>query len=318
MFPHIMKARQKIFDTYWYFAAERQKIFYKRLLGEKPPYTTDPILLQYKFCNVYRACDRVSQFLIRWVIYGGDFPEKDMLFRIMLFRLLNKNETWQFLEERLGEISLATFDVGRYSELLNELNQHQPIYGNAFILCANKVFGFERKHDNHLALLKMIFVESDEWQSLLDSRSLEELFRRLRKLPLLGDFMAYQLAIDMNYSEVFDFDESEFTVAGPGALRGIRKCFENVDDMTPSSVILWMAEHQDEEFERLGLEFEDLGGRKLQAIDCQGLFCEVDKYCRVKFPELASNRSRIKATFSENPKLIEYYFPPKWELKTRR
>jgi hypothetical protein len=309
-----MKVRQEVLDTYWYFAAERQKVLYRRLRGEIPPYTADPILQHYKFCNVYRACDRVSQFLIRNMIYCGDFSDTDQLFRIMLFRLLNKNETWQWLEERLGEISLATFDVDCYSVLLNELRQSQPIYGNAFILCANKAFGFERKHANHLALLKMVFVKSDTWRQLLDAQSLKELFERLRGLPLLVDFMAYQLAIDMNYSEVFDFSENDFTVAGPGALRGVSKCFKNIEIMSPSDIILWMVEHQDEKFERLGLDFENLGGRKLQTVDCQGLFCEVDKYCRVKFPELASNRSRIKAQFVESPRLIDYFFPPKWQV----
>ena len=64
-----MKVRQNVFDAYWKFAFERQNIFFKKAAGEQPPYTDDPILRTYKFCNVYRASDRVSQFLIRRVIY---------------------------------------------------------------------------------------------------------------------------------------------------------------------------------------------------------------------------------------------------------
>ena len=37
--------------------------------------------------------------------------------------------------------------------------------------------------------------------------------------------MAYQLVTDINYSEVVNWKEDEFTVAGPGSLRGIKKCF---------------------------------------------------------------------------------------------
>ena len=59
-----MKARQEVYDTYWRTVAERQEIFFKKLKGESPPYTTDPIFQTYKFCNVYRVSDRVSQFLI--------------------------------------------------------------------------------------------------------------------------------------------------------------------------------------------------------------------------------------------------------------
>ena len=59
-----------VYDTYWRFAAERQRVFFRRLEGLPPPWTDDPILSAYKFTNAYRASDRVSQYLIRHVIYG--------------------------------------------------------------------------------------------------------------------------------------------------------------------------------------------------------------------------------------------------------
>jgi len=77
---------------------------------------------------------------------------------------------------------------------------------------------------------------------------------------------------------------------------------------------MWMVENQETEFERLGLEFHGLHGRRLHAIDIQGLFCETDKYCREALPELISARSKIKAKFTKNPEPVEYFFPPKWKL----
>src|SRR5579859_2070681 len=59
------------FDVYWRFAAERQRIFHGRAAGEPPPWTNDPVLTRHKFTNVYRAADRVSQYLISDVIYTG-------------------------------------------------------------------------------------------------------------------------------------------------------------------------------------------------------------------------------------------------------
>ena len=62
-----------VYDTYWKFAVERQNIFFRRI--EKPNaaiWTDDSILGQHKFTNAYRASDRVSQYLIRSVIYDGD------------------------------------------------------------------------------------------------------------------------------------------------------------------------------------------------------------------------------------------------------
>ena len=59
------------FDAYWRFAAERQRIFRGRAEGMPPPWTSVPILSRHKFTNVYRAADRVSQYLIRDAIYAG-------------------------------------------------------------------------------------------------------------------------------------------------------------------------------------------------------------------------------------------------------
>lgn len=311
-----MKARQKILDTYWYFAAERQEIFFKKLKGESPPYCSDPILNSYKFCNTYRASDRVSQYLIKKVIYGKNkYDELNTLFRIFLFRLLNKKETWEKLEGKLGEVSLQNFSLDKYAKVLEEIkNENGVIYGNAFILCANKVFGYEEKHKNHLALLESVFVKTKNGEELVKANSMKQLFENLLKLPLIGQFMAYQLAIDFNYSEVFDFSENEFTSAGPGAIRGIRKCFEDLGGKSYEDVIIWMVENQDKEFDRLGIKFKNLFGRKLQAIDCQGLFCETDKYCRVKYPELKSQRVKIKATYRPSLEKIEYFYPPKWGI----
>ena len=41
---------------------------------------------------------------------------------------------------------------------------------------------------------------------------------------------------------------------------------------------------------------------------------DYDKYARVQFPELLSNRTRIKATFTPSPEPLELFYPPKWGL----
>ena len=37
-------AATPVFDTYWHFAAERQRIFRRRVRGEPAPWTNDPVL----------------------------------------------------------------------------------------------------------------------------------------------------------------------------------------------------------------------------------------------------------------------------------
>ena len=114
-----MKKRQEVYDLYWYFACERQNIFWKKLNGEKAPWTDDEILQTYKFCNSYRVNDRVSQYLLRNVIYNGKkYSDEDMLFRILLFKLFNKESTWELLLNNFEDITLKTFNVKDYSKVL--------------------------------------------------------------------------------------------------------------------------------------------------------------------------------------------------------
>ena len=77
-----------VFDAYWRFAAERQSIFFRRLVGVTDALTNDPVLRGFKFTNAYRASDRVSQYLIKNVIYREDLPrdETNVFFRILLLR----------------------------------------------------------------------------------------------------------------------------------------------------------------------------------------------------------------------------------------
>ena len=312
-----MKKRQEIYDLYWYFANERQNIFIKKLNGDTPPWTNDPILKTYKFCNSYRVNDRVSQYLLKNVIYNAKtYKDEDMLFRIILFKLFNKESTWELLLKEFKDITLSTFDMKEYSNVLtNAINNNIKIYNDAYISCATKAFGYDRKHDNHLALLNKMFIIDKVQDKILKCTNMEQAFKIIKSYPLIGNFMAYQLITDINYSNIVDWKEDEFTVAGPGSLRGIKKCFIDKGNLSNEDIIRYMYNHQEEEFKRLNLNFKTIGNRKLQLIDIQNIFCELDKYCREKVPSLKSNRTKIKKKYIPKQTKIEYIYPPKWNIK---
>src|ERR1043165_6515599 len=95
--------RKEVFDLYWYFASERQQVFERRVRGARAPWTVDPILKAFKFCNVFRASDRVSQYLIRNVAYAEEAGDAaDRVFQIVAFRLFSRIETWLSVREYLG------------------------------------------------------------------------------------------------------------------------------------------------------------------------------------------------------------------------
>lgn len=312
--------RPEVHDTYWRFAAKRHEIFLKRARDYPAPWSDDPVLRRYKFCNTFRAADRVSQYLIREVIHGGlagDLSAEDVFMRIVLFRLFSKEATWAALEEATGGVRRSTLDVETLGDLLAKMRSQQPIYTAAFILATPSAYGHKAKHRNHLALVADMFRKRRLGTKLGRARSLEDVFHALTAYPMIGPFLGYQIATDLNYSEHLDFDEDDFTVPGPGALRGIAKVFSDRGGLTPQQLIMRMVDRQGEEFDRLGLKFDGLFERPLKAIDCQGLFCETDKYSRVAFPELKSNRVRIKQEFRPTTAPFFLFFPPKWGINKK-
>lgn len=306
-----------VYDTFWRFAAERQEIFFRRLESDGRPWTNDSILAQYKFTNAYRASDRVSQYLIRNVIYEGSQAPEEVFFRVLLFKIFNKIETWECLQESIGEISYFSYSFDTYDRVLSqERASGRPIYSAAYIMpSAASAFGQTGKHRNHLRLLERM-MSDDAPQSVARCRTMRDAFAVLRSYPSIGNFLAYQFVTDLNYSEITNFSEMEFVIPGPGALDGIRKCFSDLGGLTETDLIRLVTERQEDEFERLGLQFRDLWGRRLQLIDCQNLFCEVSKYSRVKHPEVkgVSKRTRIKQVYRPSREPLMHWYPPKWGI----
>ena len=307
------------FDTYWRFASARQEVFFNRIAQKQPPWTTDPIIAAHRFTNVYRAADRVSQYLIKNVIYDSEQQNvQDVFFRIVLFKLFNRIETWETLCRAVGGISWRTYDFHAYNHCLDKLFQSGGrVYSAAYIM-PSPSFSETRKHANHLRLIEHMMADGAP-RKVAAAKSLADVFRLLRGYNSLGDFLAFQLAIDLNYSPLIDFSEMEFIVAGPGARDGISKCFTGLAGIPAEDVIRFMAEHADLEFNRLGLSFATLWGRPLQLIDCQNIFCELSKYARVAHPEIegVTGRTRIKQKFRPLQHSLPQMYPPKWGINDR-
>lgn len=304
-----------VFETYWRFAFARQDVFMRRARGEQPPWTEDAIIAAHRFTNVYRASDRVSQYLIQRVIYEGVPGAEEVFLRTMLFKLFNKIKTWERLCDRVGTITRQSFDRPRYEKIFDELfDSGESIYSGAYIM-PSPPFGADRKHANHLRLVDHMLSDGAPMK-IQRARSLEEVFTLLRGYPSLGDFLAFQLAIDLNYSEMINFSEMDFVVAGPGAKDGIRKCFADTAGLSEAEIIRVVCEMAGDEFARLGFDFQWLGNRRLQLIDCQNVFCEVDKYARVAHPEYAgrTGRTRIKQRYTPNTAPLPQRYPPKWNV----
>lgn len=304
-----------VYDTYWRFANERQRTYYRKKRGDLTV-TADPIIAAFRFTNAYRAIDRVSQYLVSNVIPTSEKDPRDLFLRILLFKIFNKIETWELIENSLGEVHATSFEWDAADEVLaRALAAGVKIYSAAYIM-PSPAFGKKLKHSNHLHLLRNL-TEKNLSASWAGVPSLSALYRQLLDVPSFGRFLAYQYAIDLNYSDATQFDEDSFVVAGPGALDGISKCFENAGAVEPEAIIAAVTERQEQEFSRLGLRFPGLYGRPLKRIDCQNLFCEVSKYSRVSHPHIGgvSKRTSIKQTYKPRPAALrEPTFPASWKI----
>lgn len=308
-----------IIDTYWRFAHERQQVYFKRLQDPFGPWTNDPIINQYRFTNAYRAADRVSQYLIRNVQYDDARSQsiEEIFFRTIIFKIFNKIETWERLERVVGPLSWALTSFSDVSDALDRMMAAgHTVYSAAYIMPAPRL-GFIRKHANHLALVKLM-MEDGLPAKIAKAATLRHVFEMLIPYPGLGRFLAFQYAIDLNYSSMLNFDESDFVIAGPGALDGIAKCLIDTGKLSAEDIIYEVTNSQAAAFARLKLDFKGLGDRPLQPIDCQNLFCELSKYARVSHPDVAgvSGRTRIKQQYRPSSRATERpFFPPRWKVE---
>ena len=126
----------EVFAAFWRFAAERQRVFYRRLDGEERPWTDDAIIRTYRFCNVFRAADRVSQDLISIAYARPDFGTADLFLRTVLYRLFSRPATWRLIEGQAGSLTAANFDHEQIGDLLDAAREKGSASTRAPSSCA--------------------------------------------------------------------------------------------------------------------------------------------------------------------------------------
>ncbi|KAF8642931.1 hypothetical protein AX16_009319 [Volvariella volvacea WC 439] len=330
-----------VFDTFWYFSAERKAIDDRRREGLPPPWTEDHILQGYFFCNTFRVLDKVTQYIIKEVIGKGPQSQTEVVFRVVLFNMFTKIETWELLQEKLGPLTWETYDRYKYKAVLDQAKkQGMTLYTGAFIKPAPN---FERKeekeekgkkekkfenHVNHLILLE-VFMENDLPQRLSEVAYMDELYEFLVSFPSMGEFLTYQLILNLSYTPFLNFSGLDFVVAGPGAISGLKKMFGESFVQARRDipgfevdVMRWLAQHQQEHFERLGLDFSGLGPDHLpmELPDIEHTLCEVDKYSRLAHPQFKGRRTEMRRAYEPPRREVpeQVVLPRAWSHPNRK
>ncbi|EJD50957.1 hypothetical protein AURDEDRAFT_112044 [Auricularia subglabra TFB-10046 SS5] len=279
---------QPAFDDFWRFTAARHHVFIKRAAGAPPPWTQDVALATHSYCNVYRVLDRCSQYLIKNVIQKGPQDIDEVVFRVCLYNVFHRVETWELLCRAFPPMpTYAQFDEKTYIDVLTAAKSAgAKLYTGAFQKPAHRWTPVT--HANHMWLIAA-FMGAGLPQLLAECETLADVYAELKSFPGMGPFNSWQLALDLSYTPAFNFHQADLVVPGPGALAGLNLCFhlpksarKAVDPRAYDGAMRYMAATQSEHFARLNLSFAGLGPNHLplQPLDIEHTLCEFTKYTR--------------------------------------
>jgi hypothetical protein len=114
-------------------------------------------------------------------------------------------------------------------------------------------------------------------------------YESIRSLPWLGEFLAYQIAVDLGYARLDLYNESAHVVAGPGCKRGLDRLFIDRWELSYEQAIAWLVENQEKWFDSVwanpDILFSDRKIPRLNLMAIENCLCEISKYLKVKYGE---------------------------------
>lgn len=303
----ILEAKPKLnavaVKHFYDFVTERYKIHIRKdFLKQKAPWTNNPILLQYKFCNIRREHDRQSQYLIKNISTNPCLSIEDKIVNSFYFRAWNNWDTMKDLGGPWPAKSLYSSQMKEqvrpiYQKLATEDPDRKwwsSAYNQGGTKQAWRYPNPNRKVDKEDYIPLRVFhigpwlKEHNTIEKLLNASDQKVAFEAIREIQGFADFLAYQIFVDLTYIEDFPFSENEFVVAGPGCRNGLNKLFDDYDGLTLEEALFWLADNIDEIFNKIhppfwaGRLFVDLPqeDRFFSVMCLENCMCEFCKYIR--------------------------------------
>lgn len=226
-------------QRFFAYARERHSIYMRRAARERWPWTQDAILRDYKFTNVFRELDRVTVWF-RKNVRAGMMERPEVLLATVLFRWFNRETTGEtlFLQTDIGWEGRTAFEQFLLTPEIEVLRaavrtQRPPYVTGAYTINTNSVARGLTKEEGVLRQF-MVFARRD-WRTRAEQmlvpqfgHSIEGTVQWLQDgVPCLGPFMAYEVASDLRWTYLLNQAPDILTWAspGPGAQRGIRRCW---------------------------------------------------------------------------------------------
>lgn len=290
--PDVNEYDEDLMEEFLWWMCERQKIYIRRSVeGEPEPWTESEILQEYHFCNVHRELDYGTQYALEHILVE-DQPVRDVLFNVLLYRFFNRPRTFEMLG---GFTKADEFYPEAAVDALDIYSRNNSLFSSAYRVTTHSWANADTKHKNILlgVVRDDILDNLDDYtKRIFGADSLEEAFDVLCEIRGVGDFLAYEIAMDLNYRHL-PYSENDFVNIGPGASSGLMSIFGRSGE----DLVRWFRMSQDQLFHYFDLQFPYMAGDpypinkpELTLRDFEHSLCEVNKYWGIKYRDEGRRR----------------------------
>jgi hypothetical protein len=261
------------------FIKAREAIRLARAAGKKKPWTKDPILRQYRFCNVHREDDTVTKWIKQhWRDPLAKAGEEDLWFWMALARAVNLPESLVELYP-LAPIG-CTFNPKLFVNIMHTRREAgQKLWTGAYLVATHGHAMDKSEFVAHHILWPLWKVRDAVRPRKMDT--LRAFADRVLSVKHQGSFIVGQMIADAKYADPILLQASDwqtFAISGPGSRRGLNRVLGRSVD-APWTENKWK-EQLDFLHHCLAPPVTDL-----HAQDLQNCLCEFDKYERVRLGE---------------------------------
>ena len=271
-----------------YFIWEREAIRVARENGHPAPWTADPTLQKYKFTNVRRRDDRVSQWIIKHLIQPAvEDGDEYLWFTLLIARLVNWPPTLQaLLQAGVLPCSPAKFDAARFESVLEGLRASgAKVYSGAYMLYPTKKNpGGNKARAVAEHIIGDVVNRAPAIHDAMWGKdcvfNIERFVTALSECFGISTFMAGQVAADLTYTGMDCSDLYSYAPIGPGSMRGLNYLQGRAPFASWKSGMFTLTLEGINDHIANKLYITDL-----TLHDVQNCMCEYSKYCRAVLGE---------------------------------
>lgn len=279
----LLSDNQQLF-VHW--VKEREAVRLRRAVGQPAPWTDDPAIADWCYCNIDREDDAVT----RWIRQNWTYPYTPdgiwsadyYTLAMMVARVFNLPATLEVLGQPVESVLWLEHAE---EELWKKKKRGERIWNGAYIVSTNG------KRMPKITRYSKVLGEAAEHLENIDAQqTLAEAHEAIKQVEGFSNFLAAQVVADLkntpNHPLRLAEDWWTFSAPGPGSLRGLGWFWET--KVTARNYYEAIERSWGEVKEEFPVEIV----RKLCRQNLQNCFCEFDKYMRVRTGGRAKRRFR--------------------------